>query len=512
MTRRSSELFAAAQECIPGGVNSPVRAHRNVGGEPFFVGRAAGAKIWDVDGKEYIDYVGSWGPAILGHAAKVAVDAVQTAAARGLSFGIPNPLEVELAELICQWMPSVEKVRMVNSGTEATMSCIRLARGFTGRDKIIKFDGCYHGHADSLLVKAGSGALTFGNPDSAGVPPAFTQHTIVVPFNDTDALNAAFDASKGQVAGIIVEPVPGNAGLYLPKPGYLEFLRKMTADNGALLIFDEVMTGFRLAWGGAQERFGVTPDLSCFGKIIGGGLPVGAFGGRADIMDLLAPLGPVYQAGTLSGNPLAMAAGIATLEELSNAECGVRSAESLGATLTPGLSHLMGEGESSAAGEYAEPHRNYRRGAQAVPSPGAADEVSAKDKSPLGQGEGEPVILKSEIRDPKSGQNAYARLEQLGAQLEAGMKDAAKAAKAPVRFNRCGSMFCAYFTDRPVHNLADAMHSDRERFKKYFHGMLAQGIYLAPSRFEAGFISTAHSTTDIDKTVNAAEKVLKRIA
>src|SRR6266540_4208536 len=299
MTSRSAELFARATKRIPGGVNSPVRGFRNVGGEPFFVARGEGARVWDVDENEYIDYVGSWGPAILGHAPKVVVEAVREVATRGLSFGIPNRFEAEMAELICDWMPSIEKVRMVNSGTEATMSCIRLARAFAGRDKIIKFDGCYHGHADSLLVKAGSGALTFGYPDSAGVPAAFTQHTIVLPFNDTDAVKAAFEANQGQVAGVIVEPVPGNAGLYLPKPGYLEFLRKMTADNGALLIFDEVMTGFRLAWGGAQERFGITPDLSCFGKIIGGGLPVGAFGGRADIMDCLAPVGPVYQAGTL---------------------------------------------------------------------------------------------------------------------------------------------------------------------------------------------------------------------
>src|SRR5437016_4576928 len=280
-----------------------------------------------------------------------------------------------MAKLVCAAVPSVQKVRMCNSGTEACMSAIRLARGFTKRDKIIKFDGCYHGHADSLLVKAGSSALTFGHPDSAGVPAAFTQHTIVVPFNDADAVKAAFEANQGQVAGIIVEPVPGNAGLYLPKPGYLEFLRKITADNSALLIFDEVMTGFRLAWGGAQGRFGIRPDLTCFGKIIGGGLPVGAFGGRADIMDYLAPLGPVYQAGTLSGNPLAMAAGIAALEELS------------------------------------------------------------KD-------------------------NSYERLEQLGAQLEAGMKEAARTAGIPVQFNRIGSMFCAYFTEKPVHNLGDAMTSD----------------------------------------------------
>jgi glutamate-1-semialdehyde 2,1-aminomutase len=349
---------------------------------------------------------------------------VRTAAQSGTSFGIPNPLEVTLAKLICSWVPSVQKVRMCSSGTEATMSAIRLARGFTKRDKIIKFDGCYHGHADSLLVKAGSGALTFGNPDSAGVPAGFTQHTIVLPFNDQEAVTAAFAANKDQVAGIIVEPVPGNAGLYLPKAGYLEFLGEVTTANGALLIFDEVMTGFRLAKGGAQERFGITPDLSCFGKVIGGGLPVGAFGGRGEIMDCLAPLGPVYQAGTLSGNPVAMAAGIAALEELA----------------------------ASAA---------------------------------------------------------YVRLEELGAALEAGMKDAAKSAGLPVQFNRCGSMFCGYFTSEPVHNVADAMKSDRERFKRYFHGMLAEGIYLAPSQFEAGFLSTAHSDADIKRTVKAAAKVMK---
>ena len=325
---------------------------------------------------------------------------------------------------------------------------IRLARGFTKRDKIIKFDGCYHGHADSLLVKAGSGALTFGHPDSAGVPAAFTRHTIVLPFNDADAVKAAFAANKNEIAGIIVEPVPGNAGLYLPKPGYLEFLREITKANGALLIFDEVMTGFRLAPGGAQERFGIKPDLTCLGKIIGGGLPVGAFGGRADIMDLLAPLGPVYQAGTLSGNPLAMAAGIAALE-------------------------LLSEGRAPQA-------------------PGKKSEIKPGRRG-----------------TPPSGKDAYARLETLGRQLEAGVKDAAKSADVPVTFNRCGSMFCAYFTGGPVWNVADAMRSDRERFKKYFHGMLAEGIYLAPSQFEAGFISTAHSKTDIEKTVQAAAKVLR---
>ncbi|HEX7652731.1 MAG TPA: glutamate-1-semialdehyde 2,1-aminomutase, partial [Verrucomicrobiae bacterium] len=317
MTRsQSDQLFAEALKYIPGGVNSPVRAFRAVGGNPFFVNRAAGAKLWDVDGNELIDYVLTWGPAILGHAHPRIIAAVKAAAEMGTSFGIPNPLEVQLAKLICQWVPSVQKVRMTNSGTEACMSAIRLARGYTRRDKIIKFDGCYHGHADSLLVKAGSGALTLGQPDSAGVPAAFTQHTIVAPYNDVEALKAIFAANQNEIAGIIVEPVPGNAGLYLPQPGYLEFLREITTAHGALLIFDEVMTGFRLAPGGAQARFGINPDLSTFGKVIGGGLPVGAFGGRAEIMDYLAPLGPVYQAGTLSGNPVAMAAGIANLETL----------------------------------------------------------------------------------------------------------------------------------------------------------------------------------------------------
>jgi glutamate-1-semialdehyde 2,1-aminomutase len=437
---KSEALFAEALRYIPGGVNSPVRAFRAVGGQPFFVDRAQGAHVFDVDGNDYVDYVGTWGPAILGHAHPKVIQAVQQAAAHGTSFGIPNPFEVEMAKLICDAVPSVQKVRMCSSGTEATMSAIRLARGFTKRDKIIKFEGCYHGHADSLLVKAGSGALTFGNPDSAGVPAAFTQHTVVLPFNDVEAVRAAFTANQNTIAGIIVEPVPGNAGLYLPRPGYLELLREITAANGALLIFDEVMTGFRLARGGAQERFGITPDLSCFGKIIGGGLPVGAFGGRAEIMDYLAPLGPVYQAGTLSGNPVAMAAGMATLNELSS-KFKVQSSKSA-----------------------------------------ATDAV-----------------------------DVYDHLEKLGAQLEAGMMDAAKSAKVPVQFRRIGSMFCGYFTDKPVHNLADAMQSDRTRFAKYFHGMLNEGIYLAPSQFEAGFISAAHTTEDIDKTVKAAAKAMKTL-
>jgi glutamate-1-semialdehyde 2,1-aminomutase len=423
---KSDQLFAEALKYIPGGVNSPVRAFRAVGGNPFFVNRAAGSKVWDVDGNELIDYVLTWGPAILGHAHPKIIAAVKAAAELGTSFGIPNPHEVTMAKRICELVPSVQKVRMTSSGTEACMSAIRLARGFTKRDKIIKFDGCYHGHVDSLLVRAGSGALTFGHPDSAGIPAAFTSHTIVAPYNDAEAVKAIFAANKNEIAGIIVEPVPGNAGLYLPKPGYLEFLREITAAHGALLIFDEVMTGFRLARGGAQERFSITPDLSTFGKVIGGGLPVGAFGGRAEIMDCLAPLGPVYQAGTLSGNPVAMAAGLANLQELLDGD-------------------------------------------------------------------------------------AYKTLEERGAQLVAGMRDAAKSANVPVQFNQCGSMFCGYFTTQPVHNVADAMHSDRERFKKFFHGMLNAGVYLAPSQFEAGFLSTAHTAADIEKTVQTAAKVLRTL-
>ena len=330
MNSQSSRLFAAAQKHIPGGVNSPVRAFRSVDSAPFFVTHAKGAKIWDVDGKEYIDYVGSWGPAILGHAAKVVVDAVREAATRGLSFGIPNPLEVEMAELICDWVPSIEKVRMVNSGTEASMSCIRLARAFTGRDRIIKFDGCYHGHVDGLLVKAGSGALTHGQPDSAGVPQAFAGLTISLPFNNADLVRKAFAENKREIAAVIVEPVPANAGLYLPSDDFLSMLRKECRVNDALLIFDEVITGFRLARGGAQEIYGVKPDLTALGKVIGGGLPVGAFGGRAEIMDQLSPDGSVYQAGTLSGNPLAMAAGLAQLRELERIN-GWKLLEEIGA-------------------------------------------------------------------------------------------------------------------------------------------------------------------------------------
>src|SRR5712675_1409513 len=334
---KSGQLFAEALKYIPGGVNSPVRAFRAVGGQPFFVNKAKGAHVWDVDGNDYVDYVGTWGPAILGHAHPKIIKAVQQAAEHGTSFGIPNPFEVTMAKLIFDLVPSVQKVRMCNSGTEATMSAIRLARGFTKRDKIIKFDGCYHGHADSLLVKAGSGALTFGNPDSAGVPAAFTQHTIVLPFNDVDAVKACFAANKNKIAAIIVEPVPGNAGLYLPKKGHLEFLSEITKVNDALLIFDEVMTGFRLAKGGAQERFNISPDLTCLGKIIGGGLPVGAFGGSRELMRNIAPTGPIYQAGTLSGNPLAMTAGLLTLRRLKDKTIYERLEQS-SARLCEGLS------------------------------------------------------------------------------------------------------------------------------------------------------------------------------
>jgi glutamate-1-semialdehyde 2,1-aminomutase len=316
----NSSLFAEAKRFIPGGVNSPVRAFRNVGGEPFFVSRAKGSHVWDIEGRELIDYVGTWGPAILGHAPDVVVEAVREAALAGLSFGIPNPLEVEMARLICTWVPSVEKVRMVNSGTEATMSCVRLARGFTGRKMIVKFEGCYHGHVDSLLVKAGSGALTHGSPDSAGVPPEFAQLTITIPFNNPEVLAETFQKFGEQIAAVIVEAVPANAGLFLPRSGFYEGLRRFCDEYSTLLIFDEVMTGFRVAKGGYQELAGIKPDLTAMGKVIGGGLPVGAFGGRSEIMNFLSPDGPVYQAGTLSGNPLAMAAGLAQLRELERVD------------------------------------------------------------------------------------------------------------------------------------------------------------------------------------------------
>jgi len=336
----SASLFSEARRYIPGGVNSPVRAFRNVGGEPFFVTKAKGSHLWDVDGREYIDFVGTWGPAILGHAPEIVVEAVQKAAANGLSFGIPNPFEVEMAKLICSWVPSVEKVRLVNSGTEATMSCIRLARGYTGRDLIVKFEGCYHGHVDSLLVKAGSGALTHGSPDSAGVPAELAALTITLPFNDPEKLAAVFAAQGDRIAAVIVEPIPANAGIYLPLPGFLEQQRQLCSSHGALLIFDEVMTGFRLARGGYQELAGIRPDLTALGTVIGGGLPVGAFGGRAEIMDQLSPDGPVYQAGTLSGNPLAMAAGLAQLRELERTN-GFDQLEKLGSEMEAAVKQTL---------------------------------------------------------------------------------------------------------------------------------------------------------------------------
>ena len=407
-------------------MNSPVRAFRNVDGAPFFVARAKGAKIWDVDGTEYTDYVGSWGPAILGHAPKVVVDAVREAATRGLSFGIPNPLEVEMAELICDWMPSIEKVRMVNSGTEATMSCIRLARAFTGRDRIIKFDGCYHGHVDGLLVKAGSGALTHGRPDSAGVPQAFADLTISLPFNNADLVREAFAENKHEIAAVIVEPVPANAGLFLPSDDFLSMLRKECTINDTLLIFDEVITGFRLARGGAQEIYGVKPDLTALGKVIGGGLPVGAFGGRAEIMDQLSPDGPVYQAGTLSGNPLAMAAGLAQLRELERI-------------------------------------------------------------------------------------NGWKLLEEVGGQFERLTRRAISDTKADVTFHRIGSMFCLFFAQGPILDLASARRSDLKTFARFFNASLRRGIYFAPSQFETGFISTAHLPEDVERTGDVVGEALRQL-
>jgi glutamate-1-semialdehyde 2,1-aminomutase len=423
---KSSEFFAAAQKRIPGGVNSPVRAFRNVGGEPFFVARGEGARIWDLDDNEYIDYVGSWGPAILGHAPKVIVEAVRDAATRGLSFGIPNPLEVEMAELICEWMPSIEKVRMVNSGTEATMSCVRLARAFTRRDKIIKFDGCYHGHVDSLLVKSGSGALTHGQPSSAGVPRAFSDLTISLPFNDVELVRKAFQENRNQMAAVILEPIPANAGLYFPNDNYLAILREECTKNGALLIFDEVITGFRIARGGAQEFFGVQPDLTALGKIIGGGLPVGAFGGRAEVMSQLSPDGPVYQAGTLSGNPLALAAGLAQLRELERI-------------------------------------------------------------------------------------NGWTLLEELGAQFEELVRNAIRGSKIELTFHRLGSLFCLFFASGPIHDLAGAQRSDVKMFTRFFHGCLRRGVYFAPSQFETGFISTAHTVEDFRRTGAVVREALAEL-
>jgi glutamate-1-semialdehyde 2,1-aminomutase len=412
----SEKLFEAAKKLIPGGVNSPVRAFRNVEGDPFFVRRAKGCRIEDVDGRSLIDYVCAWGPAILGHAPTVITNTVHQVAKEGLSFGIPNPSEVEIAKIIVEWVPSVEKVRMVNSGTEATMSAIRLARGFTGRDKIVKFEGHYHGHVDSLLVAAGSGALTHGEPDSAGIPRSFAAETIPVPFNLPERIEEVFTKFGHEIAAIILEPYPANAGFILPQPGYLELLRALTTRHGALLIFDEVMTGFRLAKGGVQELTGITPDLTAMGKVIGGGLPVGAFGGRADIMDQLAPDGPVYQAGTLSGNPLAMAAGLAQLKELEK-------------------------------------------------------------------------------------QNGYQRLEAIGQRFEEGLRGIISEKGLPYRLNRVGSMWCLYFGDSEIINVDSVQKGDFEAFKTFFWASLEKGVYVAPSPYETGFLSLAHSDRDIDDTL-----------
>lgn len=423
---RSQALFRQAKQLIPGGVNSPVRAFRNVDGEPFFVRKAKGCMIEDVDGNRMIDYVGTWGPAILGHAPECVLAAVNRAAENGVSFGIPNPFEVEMAELITDWVPSVQKVRMVNSGTEATMSAVRLARGFTGRDKVVKFEGCYHGHVDSLLVAAGSGALTHGKPDSAGVPSAFAAETITLPYNDLEKVRAVFAELGEQIAAVIVESYPANAGLIFPRQGYLQGLRDVTREYGAVFIFDEVMTGFRVAKGGVQELEGITPDLTAMGKVIGGGLPVGAFGGRADIMDFLAPDGPVYQAGTLSGNPLAMAAGLAQLREMERVD-------------------------------------------------------------------------------------GYSRLEKLGAQLELGVRELLERKGLGYRFNRVGSMFCLFFTDREITDLDSVMSADTGAFRKYFTSMLEQGVYVSPSPYETGFISVAHGEDEISRTLEAMDVSLEKM-
>mgnify|MGYP003886916081 CR=1 FL=1 len=419
---RSSQFLERGRKVIPGGVNSPVRAFRAVGGEPPFIARGEGAEIIDEEGHRYIDCVNSWGALLLGHVPTHVLGAVTAAAARGSSFGAPTLAEVELAEAIVDRVPSVEMVRLVSSGTEATMHALRLARGATGRDLVVKMDGCYHGAHDSVLVGAGSGVATFAIPGSPGVPQAVAANTLVIPFNDLDAARKVFAEHGDAIAAVILEPIAGNMGCIPPLPGYLQGLRDLTAKAGSVLIFDEVMTGFRLGIDGAQGRFGITPDLSCFGKIIGGGLPVGAFGGRKEIMDMLAPDGPVYQAGTLSGNPLAMAAGITAIE-------------------------MLREG------------------------------------------------------------NGYSRLEELGQRLEAGMKSAAESAGIPVRFQRIGSMFCGYFTKSEVHNLSDAMSSDRDRFAKYFHGMLENGVYLPPSAFESYFLNDALSYEDLDRTVEAVRAI-----
>lgn len=420
---RSEAAFEAAKQVLPGGVNSPVRAFRSVGGNPVFIEKAKGAYLWDIDGNQYIDYVGTWGPAILGHAHPKVIRRIQEAAEHGTSFGAPTLMETQMAQLVIDMVPSIEKVRFVSSGTEAVMSAIRLARAYTGRSKIIKFEGCYHGHADYLLVKAGSGAATHGVPDSAGVPSSTAAETLNARFNDLDSVRQLLESNPNQVAGILIEPVAGNMGCIPPEPGFLEGLRQLADESKACLVFDEVMTGFRLAPGGAQERYGVTPDITCLGKIIGGGLPVGAYGGKLEIMAQVAPDGPMYQAGTLSGNPLAMAAGLETL------------------TL---------------------------------------------------------------LREP----GTYEKLEQISATLGQGLQEICKRKGIPHTATGVGAMMTLFFVDGPVKNYQDVCRFDRERFNRFFWGMLDRGVYLAPSQFEAGFLSLAHTEADIQKTLEAAEQAI----
>jgi glutamate-1-semialdehyde 2,1-aminomutase len=422
-TSKSQEIFAAAQNLMPGGVSSPVRAFKSVGGQPIVFDRVNGAYIWDVDGNEYIDYVGTWGPAICGHAHPDVISALHLALDKGTSFGAPSALENVLAEMVIDAVPSIEMVRFVNSGTEACMAVLRLMRAFTGREKIIKFEGCYHGHADMFLVKAGSGVATLGLPDSPGVPSSVTRSTLTAPYNNLDAVKALLEANRDEIAGVILEPVVGNAGFITPDAGFLEGLRELTQEHGALLVFDEVMTGFRIAYGGAQEKFGITPDLTTLGKIIGGGLPVGAYGGRRDIMEMIAPAGPVYQAGTLSGNPLAMTAGIKTLELL-------------------------------------------RKGGN------------------------------------------YEYLDKITKKLAKGMLQIAEEAGHEACGGQISGMFGFFFTKGPVHNYEDAKKCDLQKFARFHRGMLEHGVYLAPSQFEAGFTSLAHTEEDIERTLQAARSVM----
>jgi glutamate-1-semialdehyde 2,1-aminomutase len=423
---KNETLFERAQRVIPGGVNSPVRAFRAVGGTPRFFERASGAHLWDAEGRRYIDYVGSWGPMLMGHTHPAVVAAVQAAAARALSYGAPTAEETQLAERLCELVPSLERVRLVSSGTEATMTALRLARGFTGRKLIVKFEGCYHGHTDALLVKAGSGALTFGNPSSAGVPEETAALTVVLDYNDVTPLSALFKERGAEIAGVIVEPVAGNMNLVLPAPGFLERLRELCTQSGALLILDEVMTGFRVALGGAQARYGIRPDLTTLGKVIGGGLPLAALGGRREVMEKLAPLGPVYQAGTLSGNPVAVAAGLATLQLVV-----------------------------------------------------------------------QPRLLE--------------RIEATAKMLTEGLLGEARKAGVTFSSQSIGSMFGIYFRDAPPRSFAEVMQCDRERFNRFFHAMLEQGVYLAPSAYEAGFVSAAHGEAEIDATLAAARNAFSRI-